>query len=84
MQQPWYKYLLCFLAGCFFINAFPHLFNGLSGNFFPTPFADPPGKGLSHPTINVLWAFFNVFLSFIFARIQLASATTGGSIPNIT
>ena len=35
---------------------------------FPTPFAKPPGKGLSSPAINVLWALFNIILGTILFR----------------
>ena len=54
-----------FFAGAFLINALPHLINGLSGRSFPTPFASPPGKGLSSPLVNVLWAAFNLFIGVL-------------------
>jgi len=38
----------------------PHFVHGISGDRFPTPFAKPPGKGLSSPTVNVLWSLFNL------------------------
>jgi hypothetical protein len=38
--------------------------NGVSGNGFPTPFANPPGLGLSTPVINVLWALLNLVIGF--------------------
>ena len=34
---------------------------------FQTPFAKPPGKGLSSSTVNVLWGFVN----FVFAYLLL-------------
>jgi hypothetical protein len=52
----------------FLTNAIPHLVNGISGDFFPTPFADPPGKGLSPPTLNVVWAFFNIIVGYMLYR----------------
>jgi hypothetical protein len=70
----WYHYIAAFLAGMFLTNVIPHYVNGLSGNPFPSPFADPPGKGLSSPTINVLWALFNMvigYLLFRFSRINV-------------
>jgi hypothetical protein len=52
----WYHYVACFFAGVFLTNAIPHFVHGVSGDNFPTPFAKPPGKGLSSPRINVVWA----------------------------
>ena len=57
--MKWYHYLACFFAGAFLANALPHFFQGISGNAFPTPFSDPPGKGLSSPIVNVLWGMLN-------------------------
>jgi hypothetical protein len=49
-------------AGAFTCNAIPHLANGLSGRRFPTPFARPPGVGLSPAPVNVLWGSANAFV----------------------
>ena len=49
----------------FLANVVPHLVNGVSGNPFPTPFAKPPGKGLSSPTVNVLWALLNMIDGYV-------------------
>jgi hypothetical protein len=65
----WYNYVACFFAGMFFANVVPHFVHGISGNRFPTPFADPPGKGLSSPTVNVLWALFNLAVGYILFRV---------------
>jgi hypothetical protein len=56
----WYHYVACFFAGVFLTNAIPHFVHGVSGDKFPTPFAKPPGKGLSSPRINVVWALINI------------------------
>jgi hypothetical protein len=56
----WYQYIACFFAGAFLTNTIPHFVHGVSGDKFPTPFANPPGKGLSSPTVNVLWALLNL------------------------
>jgi hypothetical protein len=53
--MPWYDYLACFFSGMFLANLVPHFVHGVSGDPFPTPFAHPPGRGLSSPTVNVLW-----------------------------
>lgn len=50
----------CFFSGMFLANAVPHLIHGISGDRFPTPFAEPPGKGLSSPVVNIAWAFANI------------------------
>jgi len=41
----WYNYLADFFAGVFLTNAVPHFTHGISGDRFPSPFANPPGKG---------------------------------------
>lgn len=59
-------FLTLFSGGLFLANALPHIENGISGRPFPTPFASPPGKGLSSPTVNVLWGFFNLAVAYLF------------------
>ena len=61
----WYQYLASFFAGLLFANALPHLVYGICGDRFPTPFAHPPGKGLSSPTVNVFWAFSNLAVAYL-------------------
>jgi len=63
--MEWYQYIAAFFSGFFFTNMIPHFVQGISGNKFPTPFAKPPGKGLSSPTINVVWALFNLLVGYI-------------------
>jgi hypothetical protein len=62
--MTWYEYVAAFFAGVFLANFVPHFVNGISGDPFPTPFAKPPGKGLSSPTVNVLWALANLLLGY--------------------
>jgi uncharacterized membrane protein YdcZ (DUF606 family) len=61
----WYHYIAYFLGGTFLANAMPHFINGVSGNAFQSPFASPPGQGLSSSTINVLWGFFNLVVAYL-------------------
>lgn len=61
----WYDYLSYFFGGAFLANALPHLMNGISGRSFQSPFAKPPGKGLSSPTVNVLWGLFNLAIAYV-------------------
>ncbi len=67
--MDWYQYIACFFAGLFLANAAPHFIQGVSGNRFPTPFARPPGKGLSSPTVNVLWSLLNLFVGYLLFRV---------------
>jgi hypothetical protein len=52
--MEWYVYLARFFAGAFLANAVPHFVSGMQGRPFPSPFASPPGKGDSSPTVNVI------------------------------
>jgi len=70
----WYDYIACFFAGAILANAVPHFVRGISGDCFPTPFARPPGKGLSSPTVNVVWAQFNLIAGYILFRIEKISS----------
>ena len=74
----WYDYVACFFAGMFLANLVPHFVHGISGDRFPTPFAHPPGKGLSSPTVNVVWALFNLLAGFFLFRIGRVSS--GGNV----
>src|SRR5208283_2457361 len=65
----WYEYIAGFFAGSFLSNVVPHFVHGISGDRFPTPFAHPPGKGLSSPTVNVVWALFNLAVGYILFRV---------------
>ena len=71
--MKWYHYIAVFFAGAFLANVVPHLIHGVSGDPFPTPFANPPGKGLSSPTINVVWALANLLVGYI---LLMASKVT--------
>lgn len=63
--MPWSDYIAAFFAGAFLTNVVPHFVNGVSGDPFPTPFAKPAGKGLSSPTVNVVWALFNLVVGYV-------------------
>ncbi len=72
----WYFYIAYFFAGAFLANSVPHLVNGISGQKFPTPFAHPPGKGLSSPTLNVWWGSANLIIGYLLVTC-IGSFTTG-------
>lgn len=61
----WYHYTAYFFGGAFLANAAPHFVNGISGNPFQSPFASPPGEGLSSSTVNVLWGSFNLTVAYL-------------------
>ncbi len=61
----WYFYLSYFFGGAFLANAVPHFVSGTCGRPFPSPFASPPGRGLSSPMVNVLWGSFNMAVGYI-------------------
>jgi hypothetical protein len=69
IKVNWYHYVACFFAGIFLANFVPHFVQGISGDRFPTPFAHPPGKGLSSPTVNVVWALLNLVVGYILCRL---------------
>jgi hypothetical protein len=61
----WYHYISYFFGGAFLANALPHLGNGISGHAFQSPFASPPGVGLSSSLVNVLWGLFNLVVGYL-------------------
>ncbi len=64
METPWYDYVFCFLGGAFLANFVPHFARGITGMKFPTPFAKPPGRGMSPAPVNVLWALINIVIGY--------------------
>lgn len=69
-KLKWSNYVSAFLAGAFLANTLPHYVQGISGHPFPSPFGDPPGLGLSSPTINVLWGAFNLLVGYFLFRFS--------------
>lgn len=61
----WNHAVAYFFGGAFLANALPHLLSGISGSPFQSPFASPPGEGLSSSTVNVLWGLFNLALGYL-------------------
>jgi hypothetical protein len=60
----WLHDFAYFFGGAFLANAVPHYVSGMTGRPFQSPFAKPPGKGLSSSTVNVLWGFVNLVVSY--------------------
>src|SRR5882757_2381546 len=63
--MPWYHYVSYFFGGVFLANAIPHFISGMMGKSFQSPFAKPPGKGLSSSTVNALWGFLNLIVGYV-------------------
>jgi cobalamin synthase len=63
--MDWLHFVSYFFGGMFLCNAVPHFVSGTMGAPFQTPFAKPPGKGLSSSTVNVLWGFANFVLAYL-------------------
>ena len=72
--MKWYHYVASFFAGAFLTNMVPHFIHGISGDSFPSPFANPSGRGLSSPMINVLWALFNLLVGYLLLRVSKTDA----------
>ncbi len=75
-------WLLSYLfAGAFAANATPHFVSGVTGRPFQSPFAKPPGKGLSSATVNVLWGFLNAVVAYLLvARVGVFNPRAVGHI----
>lgn len=63
--MKWYHYIAYFFGGMFLTNAIPHLVQGVSGRPMQSPFATPPGQGLSSALVNVLWGMANLVIGYL-------------------
>lgn len=63
--MPWIDLVAYFFGGAFLANAVPHFVSGLMGRAFQSPFAKPPGEGLSSSTVNALWGFGNLVAAYV-------------------
>jgi hypothetical protein len=61
----WLHIVSWFFGGLFLANGVPHFVSGILGKPFQTPFAKPPGKGLSSSTVNVLWGYANLVIAWL-------------------
>jgi hypothetical protein len=68
--MDWLHDLSYLFGGAFLTNAIPHFVSGVMGRPFQSPFAKPPGQGLSSSTVNVSWGFANFVAAYVlFARV---------------
>jgi hypothetical protein len=63
--MAWLTLVSYFFGGAFLANAIPHFVSGMMGMPFQSPFAKPPGEGLSSSTVNVCWGFFNLVVAYL-------------------
>lgn len=63
--MPWLYDLSYLFGGACLANGVPHFVSGVMGRPFRSPFAKPPGQGLSSSTVNVLWGFANFVIAYL-------------------
>jgi hypothetical protein len=63
--MDWTHFAAWFFGGAFLTNAIPHFVAGTMGRAFQSPFAKPPGQGLSSSTINAAWGFLNLVAAYV-------------------
>src|SRR6195256_945101 len=63
--MAWLHLISYLFGGSFLCNSIPHFVSGVMGEPFQSPFAKPPGEGLSSSTVNVLWGFFNLVIGYL-------------------
>ncbi len=61
----WLYLISYFFGGIFLANGVPHFVSGMMGRPFQSPFAKPPGEGLSSSNVNVLWGLFNLVIGYV-------------------
>jgi len=65
VNPDWLSDASYFFGGAFLANAVPHFVSGVCGRPFQSPFASPPGRGLSSSTVNALWGFANFVVAYL-------------------
>jgi len=63
--MSWLAYASYFFGGVFLGNAIPHFVSGVMGRAFASPFAKPPGKGVSSAPVNVAWGAVNIVAGYV-------------------
>jgi hypothetical protein len=64
-MMDWLNFVSYFFGGVFLCNALPHFVSGSMGRPFQSPFAKPPGQGLSSSTVNVVWGVLNFAVAYV-------------------
>ncbi|NYF88711.1 hypothetical protein RBB79_04170 [Tunturiibacter empetritectus] len=79
--MEWKHSVAYLFGGVFLTNAVPHFVSGVMGRPFQSPFAKPPGQGLSSSTVNVLWGFFNLVIGYVLiCRVGSFSLRSTGNV----
>ena len=79
--MPWLHLVSYACGGAVLANAVPHLVSGLTGRPFQSPFAKPPGQGLSSSTVNVVWGVFNLAIAYVLiARVGVFDLRDAGHV----
>jgi uncharacterized membrane protein len=60
----WFHVVAYFVGGLFLANFVPHFTVGIAGGPFQSPFATPPGEGLSSSMSNVVWGLLNLGVAY--------------------
>lgn len=60
----WFHIVAYMVGGLFLANFIPHFMVGIAGGPFQSPFATPPGIGLSSSMTNVLWGLLNLAVAY--------------------
>jgi hypothetical protein len=63
--MTWLDYACYFFGGVLLGNGIPHFVSGTMGRAFQSPFARPPGKGLSSALVNVAWGAVNLVAGYV-------------------
>lgn len=63
--MEWLHDLSHFAGGAVLTNAIPHFVSGVMGRPFQSPFATPPGEGLSSSAVNAVWGFVNLVIAYL-------------------
>lgn len=61
----WFHDVAYVFGGLFLANFIPHFVAGISGSPMQSPFASPPGIGLSSSPVNVAWGLTNLFIAYL-------------------
>lgn len=82
--MSWLHDVSYFFGGVFLANAVPHFVSGMMGRAFQSPFAKPPGEGLSSSTVNVLWGFANFVVAYLLiARVGSFNLHTADQVIDV-
>lgn len=63
--MSWLPLLSYLVGGACLANAVPHFASGVMGRPFQSPFASPPGEGLSSSTVNAVWGLANLVIAYL-------------------